>query len=253
MIRSVLRRVLRSHFPPPPVAAALFAPSMVFSPEDEPYPPTDRLISLAIEAVERARTISLAGLIGERPNMPSRVDLWPGEHYRLLAGLVAALQPEVVVEIGTFTGISALAMLAGRPSVATLATFDIVPWDSRKRTCLTQQDFAGNRLVDHVADLSVPDVVAAHQGLLRSADFIFIDAGPHDGAVEAKIVANLGALTFDSPPVLMFDDTRLWSMLRFWRELALPKLDLTSFGHWSGTGLAEWVHTESGKAPGSGA
>jgi hypothetical protein len=39
----------------------------------------------------------------------------------------------------------------------------------------------------------------------------------------------------------MFDDTRLWSMLRFWRQLPYPKMDLTSFGHWSGTGLVELV------------
>jgi hypothetical protein len=37
----------------------------------------------------------------------------------------------------------------------------------------------------------------------------------------------------------MFDDTRLPSMLKFWRELDYPKLDFTSFGHWSGTGLVE--------------
>jgi hypothetical protein len=41
----------------------------------------------------------------------------------------------------------------------------------------------------------------------------------------------------------MFDDIRLWNMLRTWRTINRPKLDLTSFGHWSGTGLVDWTGT----------
>jgi hypothetical protein len=39
----------------------------------------------------------------------------------------------------------------------------------------------------------------------------------------------------------MFDDIRFWNMLRIWRNVAAPKLDITSFGHWSGTGLVDWA------------
>jgi hypothetical protein len=38
----------------------------------------------------------------------------------------------------------------------------------------------------------------------------------------------------------MFDDTRVLNMIEIWRRLNRPKLDLTSFGHWSGTGLVDW-------------
>lgn len=38
-----------------------------------------------------------------------------------------------------------------------------------------------------------------------------------------------------------FDDIRLWNMLRIWREIRLPKMDMTSFGPWCGTGLCEWT------------
>ena len=38
----------------------------------------------------------------------------------------------------------------------------------------------------------------------------------------------------------MFDDIRLLNMIEQWRALPRPKLDLTSFGHWSGTGLVDW-------------
>jgi predicted O-methyltransferase YrrM len=40
----------------------------------------------------------------------------PGEHYRLLAALVKLLQPERVLEIGTFHGLSALALKKFLPS-----------------------------------------------------------------------------------------------------------------------------------------
>jgi hypothetical protein len=40
--------------------------------------------------------------------------------------------------------------------------------------------------------------------------------------------------------ILIFDDIRVWNMLEFWREIRMPKLDLTSFGHFSGTGVVQW-------------
>lgn len=53
-------------------------------------------------------------------------------------------------------------------------------------------------------------------------------------------------LVLPGQPILVFDDIRAWNMLAIWREIRMPKLDLTSFGHWSGTGLVDW--TEPGVA-----
>ena len=39
--------------------------------------------------------------------------------------------------------------------------------------------------------------------------------------------------------LILLDDIRLWKMLKIWREISMPKLDLTSFGHWSGTGIVQ--------------
>jgi hypothetical protein len=33
----------------------------------------------------------------------------------------------------------------------------------------------------------------------------------------------------------------MMNMIGIWRGIRHPKLDLTSFGHWSGTGLVEWI------------
>jgi hypothetical protein len=38
----------------------------------------------------------------------------------------------------------------------------------------------------------------------------------------------------------MFDDIRLMNLLSIWRGIQRPKMDITSFGHWSGTGLVDW-------------
>ena len=39
---------------------------------------------------------------------------------------------------------------------------------------------------------------------------------------------------------IVFDDIRLWNMLRIWHGIRRPKLDMVSFGHWSGTGWFDW-------------
>jgi hypothetical protein len=37
-----------------------------------------------------------------------------------------------------------------------------------------------------------------------------------------------------------FGDIRVLDMIENWRRLNRPKLGVTSFGHWSGTGLLDW-------------
>jgi hypothetical protein len=67
----------------------------------------------------------------------------------------------------------------------------------------------------------------------------FIDASK-DGTTERKLLANLETIPFRKPPLLVFDDIRLMNMVPIWRGLKYPKLDVTSFGHWSGTGLVRF-------------
>jgi hypothetical protein len=94
-------------------------------------------------------------------------------------------------------------------------------------------------LEQRLGDLADREVFEKHRELLESVEFMFID-GPKDNDFEWKLLAYLKTLKFKKPPIIVFDDTRLWSMLKFWRELPYPKLDLTSFGHCSGTGLVQW-------------
>ncbi len=213
--------------------------SMIFSLDDDPASAaSDRLLDVGLAAAQAARTVDLTHLHERLAGPPFWPSVWPGEHYRLLAALGQVLTPRTIIEIGTATGLSALALRAGAPA-ATVATFDIVPWAEYPGTALREDDFADGRLVQHLDDLSQPAGVDTHRDLLRSASLIFIDAAK-DGEQESRFLELLRAVDYEAPPVVVFDDIRQWKMLAIWRAIELPKLDLTSFGHWSGTGLVDF-------------
>jgi predicted O-methyltransferase YrrM len=216
--------------------------SMLYSLDDALSGASERLLDVALGAAVRARRIDLhdvAQRLGGRfPYPDAAINLWPGEHYRLLAGLVQELQPQLVVEIGTAEGISALSMLKELPAGGRILSFDIVPWQEYPRTCLRPGDFEDGRLVQVIDDLGSRPTFERHAPQLAHADLIFIDAAK-DGSLEQRLIAHFGQLAFARAPIVVFDDIRLWNMLAIWRNLPWPKLDLTSFGHWCGTGLAE--------------
>ena len=70
------------------------------------------------------------------------------------------------------------------------------------------------------------------------AELILVN-GPGDGEFEQEILDKLRQMRFEKAPIVLFNDTRKWEMLRFCREIAYPKLDMTSFGRWTGTLLVE--------------
>lgn len=190
------------------------------------------LVAIALDAVARTATSSvdfLANRVSDRS-----VTTWPGEHYRLLPSLCDAIGAERVVEIGTAEGRSSLAVLQSE-SVRKMVTYDIVSWrEYPTGTDLLPSDFEDGRLEQRLVDLLGHFDLAA--ATLRSADLIFID-GPKDGVFEQEFLRRLLDLRPDHRQLLVLDDTRLMTMVALWREMPAPKLDLTSFGHWSGTGL----------------
>jgi len=202
--------------------------------------PSDYLIDLALRSAQEAWHAELPDLserVAADGNDFTRI--WPGEHYRLLAALVKLLQPKRVVEVGTFRGLSALALKKFLPIDGKITTFDVVPWNSLPDTCLRPEDFEDDRLRQQVGDLSDAAVFEVHRGLIQETELLFVD-GPKDGIFERKLLQQLEAVEFHKPLLVVMDDIRFWNMLAIWQEIARPKLDLTSFGHWSGTGLVEW-------------
>jgi predicted O-methyltransferase YrrM len=240
VLRALKRKLVGSTDRPIPLRARHVEYSAIVSLDDDPAKPSDRLIDLALRAAHAAQSISMAAVVARMTQPPYYPDVWPGEHYRLLAGLVSVCQPQVIVEIGTSTGLSALAMRQLMPSGARLITFDVIPWDKFPDTCLRTEDFENGALMQMIGDVSDSHVMRQHEDLFRSADIIFAD-GPKDGRFERLLIDRLMELKLPQRPLLVFDDIRLWNMLAIWRNIKRPKLDVTSFGHWSGTGFVDWI------------
>lgn len=205
--------------------------------QDQPSPPRD-LIELALDAGQRSLDITFSGGgLVDRCNEEQRgwLNEWPGNHYRLLAALVDTLKPEVIVEVGTFTGMGALALMEHAPTTGRLVTFDIVPWTEVGEAVLRKEDFGP--LEQRIGDLANENTFRQNADLLADGDLFFVD-GPKDGVFEQRFLPRLLDLRRGQKPgLLVLDDIRLMNMVRYWHELDAPKLDITSFGHWSGTGL----------------
>jgi len=239
----LMRKIKRRVFPPTvqilPVEGRHVLPSAIVSADDEISKPSDRLIDLALLATQNARSISMNEVSRRMKTEPYFPEVWPGEHYKFLAGLVKALQPKTVVEIGTSSGLSALALVNQLPKGGRVITFDVISWKEFSDTVLTDEDFQDGTLQQILGDLAIPEIFSQNRNLLQEADLIFCD-GPKDGKFEQLFLDLMFRTDLPQKPIVVFDDIRLMNMLRIWRNISLPKLDVTSFGHWSGTGLVDW-------------
>src|SRR5262245_3665517 len=147
-VHPVVERVmkgLRRRLFPCPVGARHAEYSMLFSEDDALSRPSPRLFDIALSAIACARHTDLQDVtrrLETRLRYPDEaINVWPGEHYRLLAALVETLKPQIVIEIGTAEGISALSLRKYLPPEGKVITFDIVPWADYPRTCLQESDF----------------------------------------------------------------------------------------------------------------
>jgi hypothetical protein len=213
--------------------------SIVSSIDDDPAKPTHRLIDISLDAISFARQVDLSWLSRRMPGPPYYPDVWPGEHYKLLAGLVLACKPKRVIEIGTAQGLGALSLRGSLPVGSELITLDLIPWTGFERSMLVQSDFNDGSLRQVLGDLSDRGFFDSFADILTGCDLLFVDA-PKNVQFERALLDNLSSIRLPPNLLVIFDDIRLWNMLQIWREIRRPKLDLTSFGHWSGTGIIDW-------------
>jgi predicted O-methyltransferase YrrM len=213
--------------------------SLLLSADDTSFLPSERLLNLTGDALKAMENIVLDDIGLRTEDAKKYLSVWPGEHYKLLASITKVLNPKVVIEIGTATGLSALVIKKYLSSDAKIATFDVIGWQDYPGKCLNENDFLDGKLEQYVDDLSREETVLKYSSLLQEADLIFIDA-EKNGIMEKRFLDNLKLVNFKNEPIVIFDDIRLWNMLEIWRNITMPKLDITSFGHWSGTGLIDW-------------
>lgn len=213
--------------------------SAVYSAYNQAGQPTPYLKKLGLQFVNTAFEMDLKEVSARIPNPEvDYISIYPGEHYNLPAAIVNMLQPKTIVELGTHLGYSALCMKKYLPPSGKLFTFDVIPWNGFNNTILKQSDF-DSQLVQCVDDITNKQVFEKYRPMLEDAELIFMDA-LKDGVQEYKFLENLSTVKFKNKCLFVFDDIRLWNMLDIWFHMDKPKLDLTSFGHWSGTGIVEW-------------
>jgi predicted O-methyltransferase YrrM len=213
--------------------------SAVGSTDDLKPPASDELIALMLEAAALAHRLELRALSERCRTSLQRALLkqWPGEHYRFLAALIECIQPNLAIEIGTDTGMGALALAARMPEGGRVVTYDVVSWQEIPQAVICADDYP--KVEQRVGDLGREEFYSEQLAVLTAAYVVFLD-GPKDGHFESVFLERF-IKTVERVPLIILDDIRAPSMLQLWRDLALPKVDATSVGHWSGTGLAGFI------------
>lgn len=164
-------------------------------------------------------------------------------HYLLLTAIAKVTNAKNIVEVGTAAGSSLWSWLR-LDNIKSVSTWDIFPietctgWfhnDAHQKLVetLIHND---ERWTQYVERLDQESIWALRKEIFAQADIIFID-GPHNGTFEQALFQNILQLENKKNILLILDDIHVSSMLDFWHSIALPKLDATSIGHQSGTGL----------------
>lgn len=144
------------------------------------------------------------------------------EHYRLLSFISKLYNNEILCDIGTCNGCSAISL--SEESTNIVKTFDI--FDYKEPGVITKfniEFYMKNLLNDN--DNSV----------LKNTRFIMLDLN-HDGVLENQFYSKLKEINYKG--ILFLDDIHLNpDMILFWDKISEEKYDLTSKGHCSGTGV----------------
>jgi len=151
------------------------------------------------------------------------------EHYRLLAYLSTLFNNSTIIEIGTQTGLSAIALSYN--STNTIHTFDI-------ETKICSQLELRKNINFHTDNLFDREVFMKWAPTILLCPFIFIDVDPHNGTMELEFIKLLQEIGYYG--FVVWDDIWYFKEMRnnFWYNIADKiKYDFSLVGHWSGTGI----------------
>lgn len=141
------------------------------------------------------------------------------EHYRLMAYLSYKYNNETIYDIGSYRGLSAIAMAAN-------PTNKVISYDIQDYLRVGRMDNIEYKIGNCYDD----------PGLLKSP-LILLDVDPHEGSFEKNFVTWLKDKDYKG--TVIFDDINLNKpMIDFWSWVeGVEKYDITEYGHHSGTGL----------------
>jgi hypothetical protein len=142
------------------------------------------------------------------------------EHYRFLSFISKLYNNEVLCDIGTNNGCSAISLSEEPTNI--VKTFDVV--DYKEPGFITKPNIEFN--LKNVLD---------DDSILTNTRFIMLDTN-HDGVFENQFYSKLKELNYKG--ILFLDDIHLNpEMVLFWSTISEEKYDLTSKGHNTGTGI----------------
>jgi len=143
------------------------------------------------------------------------------DHYRLLSYLSTCFNNEILYDIGTRSGASAVALSFNQNN--TVKSFDIV---NKLKIITTPPNL----------EFIIEDNVTKRDELLK-VKLIMLDVDPHDGGYEKILIDYLIENKWEG--LLLLDDTKE----EYWPEIYeliksytnIKQVDLTKYGHFSGT------------------
>lgn len=148
-------------------------------------------------------------------------------YYKFLWAAMIVLQPKNVVELGTYWGLSGLAIMEGLPPDSEFTTVDNGAEDSNTHYHL-----------NHVNDSRLHFIYASSLSVasrFSDIDFLYIDTAHNYEQVSKEWV--LYEPLVSKGGVVLFDDIHLNDgMDRFWTELQGNKVDISEY-HGSGFGI----------------
>lgn len=146
------------------------------------------------------------------------------EHYKLLSYIVKNYlnKDDLIIDIGTFIGLSALALSCNGNRVVSYDVKDNIPDDK-----LTIKN------IDNI-EYIIGDCLDDKELLLKSK-LIMLDID-HSGIEEEKILNMLRENNYKG--IVIMDDINIFEpMKQLWDSIKEKKYELTKYGHWSGTGI----------------
>jgi hypothetical protein len=171
----------------------------------------------------------------------------PGkEHYRLLAYLSSITDGRDILDIGTHRGSSGLALSINPKNM-------IYSFDIQHNYPLPKRD----NISYHLENLFDESIRKRWKDKILGSAFIVLDIDPHEGTRELEFYKWL--LKNDYKGYVVCDDIWYFKEMRdnFWFHVETSyKIDVTSLGHWSGTGIIRfhpsdlWPAADSEPTPG---
>ena len=158
---------------------------------------------------------------------------YPGrEHYKLLSYLSNEYNNSLFLDIGTFRGLSAIALSNNKNNL--VMTFDIDELNINKNYPSVKDVKNIVYMVENILDNK-----AKFYDMVKKSSIIMMDVDPHDGVQEPLFMDVFKEAGFEG--ILILDDINLNKPMNdWWNSINYEKYDISKYGHWSGTGLVNF-------------